>query len=51
MFSCIFNRTIPKSTETKLILRPIGRTFVNGLAYEYDLAFPSPLRGRVTNPE
>ena len=32
---CIFNKRIPKSSDNELIFRPIGKTFITGIAYSY----------------
>ena len=34
--SC-FEFLLPKSTEDKIIISPIDKTFITGLAYAYDL--------------
>jgi len=37
---CFFNKFIPKSSHKYVIIRPIGKTFISGLAYEYDEDYP-----------
>eukprot|EP00347_Sterkiella_histriomuscorum_P023681 403333757 len=36
MCDCIFNRLVPSSTNKIFIIRPYGKTFVNGLAQSYE---------------
>lgn len=36
-------RSIPESTETNVILRPIGRSWVNGLSELYEEKYPQSL--------
>lgn len=40
---CLFNKYIPQSDSNKIILRPIGQTFANGLASSYDEEIPPEL--------
>jgi len=37
---CIFNTCIPHSTKDRIIIRPYGKTFVNGMAASYDFHYP-----------
>lgn len=39
----LFNSSIPKSTENLVILPPISKTFVNGLAQKYSENYPTQL--------
>ena len=32
----LFNRKIPKSSHKQLIFKPVGKTFITGLAYSYE---------------
>ena len=40
---CIFNLQIPASTKNKVIIRPVGKTFVNGIANSYSMTYPREL--------
>lgn len=40
---CLFNKLVPKSSENKIIIRPMGRTFVTGLSNFYDSSYPPQL--------
>lgn len=44
---CLFNRYIPDSTKNLIIIKPIGKTFINGLASSYDESFPIELNGKI----
>ena len=41
---CIFNRYVPPSTDSLIIIKPIGQTFINGLSSSYDETFPPALQ-------
>eukprot|EP00347_Sterkiella_histriomuscorum_P019708 403340592 len=41
MLDCIFNRFIPETADELLIVRPDGKTFVNGLAQTFDASYPN----------
>jgi Golgin subfamily A member 7/ERF4 family len=45
---CLFNRNIPQSSDSKIIIRPNSKTFVTGLASSYDESYPQSLVGRIT---
>lgn len=47
--SC-FDFLLPKSTESQIIIPPTEKTFITGLAYAYDLTFPSQLTN-IIDPE
>ena len=40
---CFFHFLAPKSTNSIIILKPTGRTFINGLSTSYDSNYPSKL--------
>jgi len=45
---CIFNMFIPKSTFNCVIIRPAGKTYINGMASAYSLKYPEEhLKGRL----
>jgi hypothetical protein len=35
----LFNKTIPKNTNTKIIFSPKSKTFINGLTYNYSIYY------------
>ena len=48
---CLFNLQIPKPTSTTLILRPLNKTWVNGLSSLYDPTYPKELVGVMNEEE
>lgn len=44
---CLFNQYIPLSAGPKIIIKPCGQTFINGLASSYDEEFPIQLQGYI----
>lgn len=42
-----FNKCIPKSTQSRVILKPTSKTWVNGLASSYDNKYPQLLIGKL----
>ena len=38
-FSRLFGCLIPESTESTVVIRPTGKTFVTGMASQYDEEF------------
>ena len=42
---CIFNKWIPASTPDKVIIPPVGKTWIDGLAYSYSEVFPKEYLG------
>lgn len=43
MFNFLFHFLIPKSTATKIIIKPKGPYFINGLSKKYSTKFPKQL--------
>ena len=41
---CFLNHYIPVSSECKIIIKPIGQTFINGLSSSYDENYPIELK-------
>ena len=41
---CLFNHSIPESTNSIIIIKPIGQTFINGLSSSYDESYPEELK-------
>lgn len=41
---CLFNNYIPESNSERIIIKPIGQTFVNGLSSSYDEGYPLALK-------
>ncbi len=52
MDSC-FNKYIPKSTDDMIIIRPAGKTFINGMSevYSFDEYDPQALKGILTKQD
>ena len=50
-FDFFFNLQIPNSTDTVIVLRPVGKTFINGLGRCYEEEYDERLRGRITRQE
>lgn len=48
---CCFNRMIPKSDGGCAVLRPVSKTWVNGLSSSYDEQYPPMLEGRIETVE
>jgi hypothetical protein len=49
---CLFNLQVPKSTEFEYIVRPLGKTYISGLARSYSLKYDeSLLKGILSNDE
>jgi hypothetical protein len=46
-----FNKIIPKSTTTTIILRPSRKTFASGLAYKYCERYPKQLKNKITEED
>ena len=51
MCDCLFNTQIPKSSESRIIIRPSAGTFINGIAKAYDSEYPPQLKGHLTEME
>lgn len=51
MCDCLFNTQIPRSTQTRVILRPASSTFVNGVAKAYQAEYPTQLVGYLSEME
>ena len=51
MCDWLFNLQIPDSTEQVIILRPVRKTFITGLASHYDEEYPEELKGRLSRLE
>ncbi len=51
MCDALFNRQIPQSTKTKIIIPPSSSTFVNGIAKQYDARYNAELRGKLSEVE
>ncbi len=43
---CVCNKNIPESTPDRIIIRPAGKTWINGLASRYSDEFPKDLLGK-----
>jgi len=41
---CFFNNFVPDSTESTIIIKPIGRTFIDGLSSSYDDTYTPQLQ-------
>ena len=48
---CVFNRCVPKSNDSVVIIPPKGKTFVTGVAFEYSDEYPKQLDGKITKAE
>ena len=48
---CLFNKQIPDSTPTRLILRPNSKTFINGIASSYEIIYYEELKPYVRQIE
>ncbi len=48
---CAFNKLIPEETNTRIILRPTSKTFINGLASTYDTTYNPLLKDYITEKE
>ena len=40
---CLFNKYIPESTPTRIIIPPASKTFLNGLCKKYSESYPQEL--------
>ena len=40
---CIFNKQIPESTENRIIIPPVSKTFINGICKKYSEIYPKEL--------
>jgi len=47
----LFNKYIPDSSETSVILRPISKTFINGMAASYDNTYDEILKPYIDKKE
>ena len=48
---CLFNRRVPESSASRVVLRPVAKTWVNGLTHTYDESFPKQLQGLISQSE
>ena len=47
----LFNMQIPESTDSVIILHPVSKTFITGLAACYDEEYDDRLKGRISRLE
>jgi hypothetical protein len=48
---CLFNKYIPASTKTQIIIRPSSKTFITGLSSSYDETYPTAISHRISVEE
>ena len=48
---CICNKQIPKSSETRVILGPRRKTWINGFCPAYSTDYPSELQGYINSEQ